>query len=86
MPPCQVVYYIKTATKMRASKWRYCNKCKREPSYDVDEETHLMFLIVVLIFSASAIALPPLGPRSFHDKLQTREGYKIGIIRILLPR
>jgi hypothetical protein len=29
---------------------------------DVEEEPHSMVVIVVLILSASAIAMPPLGP------------------------
>ena len=37
---------------------------------DVDKEPHSMFLVVVLILSASAIAMPPSGPTSFHPKLK----------------
>jgi hypothetical protein len=37
---------------------------------DVEKEPHLMFVIVVLILSASAIVMPPSGPRLFQSKLQ----------------
>jgi hypothetical protein len=37
---------------------------------DVEEESHLMFVIVLLILSASAIAMPPSGPSSFCSKLR----------------
>jgi hypothetical protein len=37
---------------------------------DVEEEPHLMSVIVLLILSASAIAMPPLGPSLFSSKLQ----------------
>ena len=36
---------------------------------DVEEEPHLMMVIAVLILSASAIAMPPSGPRSLFSKL-----------------
>ena len=37
---------------------------------DVEEEPHSMVAIVVLILSASAIAMPPSGPSSLSYKLQ----------------
>ena len=37
---------------------------------DVEEEPHLMSVIVLLILSASAIAMPPLGPSSLYLRLQ----------------
>jgi hypothetical protein len=37
---------------------------------DVEKEPHLMFVIVVLILSASAIAMPPSGPSWLLSKLQ----------------
>jgi hypothetical protein len=37
---------------------------------EVEKEPHLMFVMVLLILSASAIAVPPLGPSSFQPKLQ----------------
>jgi hypothetical protein len=37
---------------------------------DVEKEPHLMSVIVVLILSASAIAMPTLGPSSLYSKLQ----------------
>jgi hypothetical protein len=38
---------------------------------DVEEEPHLMVVIVVLILSASAIATPPSEPSWLYSKLQT---------------
>jgi hypothetical protein len=35
-----------------------------------EEESHLMFVIVLLILSASAIAMPPSGPSWVSYKLQ----------------
>jgi hypothetical protein len=37
---------------------------------DVEEVPHLMVVIVLLILSASAVAMPPSGPSSLHPKLQ----------------
>jgi hypothetical protein len=37
---------------------------------DVEEEPHLMSVIVVLILSASAIAMPPLEPSLFSLRLR----------------
>jgi hypothetical protein len=37
---------------------------------DVEEEPHLMVVIVLLILSASAIAMPPLGPSPLFPKLR----------------
>jgi hypothetical protein len=37
---------------------------------DVEEEPHLISVIVLLILSASAIAMPPLGPSSFLCRLR----------------
>ena len=37
---------------------------------DVEEEPHSMVVIVVLILSASAIAMPPVGPRLLSDRLR----------------
>jgi hypothetical protein len=37
---------------------------------DIREEHHLMSVIVLLILSASAIAMPPLGPSLFRRRLQ----------------
>jgi hypothetical protein len=37
---------------------------------NVEEEPHSMSVIVVLILSASAIAMPPSGPRLFLSKLE----------------
>ena len=44
---------------------------------DVKEESHLMFVIVLLILSASAIAMPPSGPSGLKVKLQNE-----GVIQI----
>jgi hypothetical protein len=52
---------------------------------DVEEEPYLMFVIVVLIWSASAIAMPPSGPRSFSSKLRNEGVTKKGMIGMLLP-
>jgi hypothetical protein len=37
---------------------------------DVKEESHLMFVIVLLILSASAIAMPSSGPSLLQLRLQ----------------
>jgi hypothetical protein len=37
---------------------------------NVEEEPHLMMVIVLLILSASAIAMPPSGPSVLPSKLQ----------------
>ena len=37
---------------------------------DVEEEPHLMTVMVLLILSASAIATPPSEPSSFQDRLR----------------
>jgi hypothetical protein len=42
----------------------------RNRGNDVEEEPHLMSVIVLLILSASAIAMPPLGPSLLSYKLQ----------------
>jgi hypothetical protein len=42
----------------------------RNRGNDVEEEPHLILVIVVLILSASAIAMPPSGPRLLPYKLQ----------------
>jgi hypothetical protein len=42
----------------------------------VEKEPYLMFVIVVLILSASAIAMPPLRPKLFRSKLQNEDGYQ----------
>ena len=52
---------------------------------DVEEEPHSMFVIVVLILSASAIAMPPLGPSSLSLRLRNKGVTKKGMIRMLLP-
>jgi hypothetical protein len=45
-----------------------------------------MLVIVVLILSASAIAMPRSGPRLFHRKLRNEGGNKKGMIGMLLPQ
>ena len=49
---------------------------------DVEEEPHLMSVIVLLILSASAIAMPPSGPSLLYLKLQNegRGNKKLGAI------
>jgi hypothetical protein len=44
-----------------------------------------MVVIVVLILSASAIAMPPSVPRLLYSKLQNEGGNKKGMIGMLLP-
>jgi hypothetical protein len=53
---------------------------------DVEEEPHSMSVIVLLILSASAIAMPPSGPSLLFPRLRN-EGIlnKKGMIRMLLP-
>ena len=41
---------------------------------EVEKEPHVMFVIVVLILSASAIAMPPSGPSWLLYKLQNEGG------------
>jgi hypothetical protein len=49
-------------------------------------EPYLMVVTVLLILSASAIAIPPSGPSVFPCKLQTRGGSKLlCLIRMLIP-
>jgi hypothetical protein len=52
---------------------------------EVEKEPHLMFVIVVLILSASAIAMPPSGPSWLEYKLQNEGGNENGMIGMLLP-
>jgi hypothetical protein len=56
----------------------------RETVNDVEEEPHLISVIVVLILSASAIAMPPLGPIQLPPKLRNEGGNKFGMTRMLL--
>ena len=42
----------------------------RNRGNDAEEEPHSMVVIVVLILSASAIAMPPLGPSSLERRLR----------------
>jgi hypothetical protein len=51
---------------------------------DVEEEPHLMVVIVVLILSASAIAMPPSGPSSLSDRLRNEGVTTKGMIGMLL--
>jgi hypothetical protein len=44
-----------------------------------------MSVIVVLILSALAIAMPPLGPSSLFHRLQSEGVTKKGMIGMLLP-
>jgi hypothetical protein len=37
---------------------------------EVEKKPHLMFVIAVLILSASAIAMPPSGPNLLFHRLQ----------------
>ena len=53
---------------------------------DVEEEPHLMLVIVVLIFSASAIAMPPSGPRLLPPTLQNDGGNKTRMVKMLFPQ
>jgi hypothetical protein len=52
---------------------------------NVEKEPHLMSVIVVLILSASAIAMPPLGPSSLCHRLRSEGVTKKGMIGMLLP-
>jgi hypothetical protein len=47
---------------------------KQNRANDVEEEPHLMVAIVVLILSASAITVPPLGPSSSLSPRLRNEG------------
>ena len=57
----------------------------RNRGNDVEEEPHLMSVIVLLILSASAIAMPPLGPSWLSRRLRNEGGNKNGMIGMLLP-
>ena len=52
---------------------------------DVGEVPHLMVVIVLLILSASAIAMPHSGPNLLPFRLRNEGGNKIGMIGMLLP-
>jgi hypothetical protein len=52
---------------------------------EVEKEPHSMFVIVVLIFSASAIAMPPSEPSLSCIKLRNEGLTKKGMIGMLLP-
>jgi hypothetical protein len=43
---------------------------------EVEKEPHLMLVMVLLILSASAIAMPPSGPSWVYCKLQNEDGYQ----------
>jgi hypothetical protein len=57
----------------------------RSRGNDVEEEPHLMVVIVVLILSTSAIAMPPSGPSVLSLKLKNEGGNKCGTVGMLLP-
>jgi hypothetical protein len=57
----------------------------RNRGNEVEKESHPMFVIVVLILRASAIAIPPSEPRLLTVNLQNEWNNKIGMIGMLLP-
>ena len=57
----------------------------RNRGNDVEEQPHSMVVIVLLILSASAIAMPPLGPSSLYPRLRNEGVTKKGMIGMLLP-
>jgi hypothetical protein len=63
--------------KVEVTHAKQSQRCEKEP--------HAMFVIVVLILRASAIAMPPSVPMKFDPKLKKGGGNKNGMIGMLLP-